>query len=57
MESAACAVSSGGGGRRRTTPTTTAAAALATVQSRPDRDDFVVGRTGEFPTLDFARTF
>ena len=57
MESAACAVSSGGGGRRRTTPTT-AAAALATVQSRPDRDDFVVvGRTGEFPTLDFARTF
>ena len=56
MESAACAVSSGGGGRRRTTPTTTAAA-LATVQSRPDRDDFVVGRTGEFPTLDFARTF
>ena len=35
--------SSGGGGRRRTTPTT-AAAALATVQSRPDRDDFVVGR-------------
>ena len=39
---AQCSTASGGG--RRTTPTTAAAAALATVQSRPDRDDFVVGR-------------